>query len=71
MAELRVPISREELAKLLGGWFYETAGVRNRWNEDPVGVVIKEQVERLGHWKNRARGNPAKGYRKMVEGRSE
>ena len=34
----------------------------NRW--DPLYLVLKKELSALGYWRNKPRGDPAKGYDK-------
>jgi hypothetical protein len=54
-------VTKTELAAEIEKWFDATTGRQRQWIGDPVGVVIKERLERVGHWKRLPRGNPAKG----------
>lgn len=52
---------KQELAIEIRNWFFKTGNDKNRWNRDPVGIVIREELERLGQWKYKPRHKPKKG----------
>lgn len=56
MPELKIPVDKKYLSQLLESWFDETKKDVNRWNRDPVGMVIKNRLKAIGHWKLRSRG---------------
>lgn len=59
-------MTRRGLAKKIDGWFSDTVGDPNRWRRDPVGRVIREELRRVGNWKNAPRGNPRAGYEGLM-----
>lgn len=36
------------------------------FNRTKLYKMLKEELTRLGHWKNRGRGNPAKAYKASI-----
>lgn len=40
---------------------------KNFWSRDVIGLIIKDFCEGRGNFKNSPRGNPRKGYNKMME----
>ena len=50
----------ENLTKLLESWFKENQFNKNRWNDNEIGLLLKQNLLDLGNWKNKARGNPQK-----------
>lgn len=44
--------------------------IRSMTRHSPIYKVPKEELSALGYWKNRPRGNPAKGY-KVMKGEKE
>jgi hypothetical protein len=49
------------LARELSDWFANNQNNRSRWCDNPVGQTLKKCLERCGNWKNKRRGDPAKG----------
>ena len=43
-------------------WRYN---IRHMKRRDRFYKVLKEELMALGHWKNKPRGNPSKGYQAM------
>ena len=60
-----------ELTAALVAWFDRHAGSRDAWNRTAVGRLIKERLALLGAFKNKPRGDPAKGRAVMLERREE
>jgi hypothetical protein len=63
-------LRHEEVARVLDEWFGFVKGMGGRerseiWGRSAIGRVVKSRLVELGHWKNRERGNPAKGYKAM------
>lgn len=69
----RPSLRAEILAMELAAWFAWTGQTdyrrAHRWSADPIGAVIKGRLKELGHWRNRPRGNPAKGLQVMQDNR--
>jgi len=64
-------IDEKELAKYLEQWFNEVDITKEHfWDRSKVGQIIKKWLKMGGKWKNRARGNPRKGYKKLIENRN-
>lgn len=68
VVEVVMRSKKKRLAAELEGWFFARSR-HSRWARDPVAVVIRREVDRLGNWRNAARGNPELGYRRQQEGR--
>ena len=58
-------MTQKELANELSLWFQQHKR-DERKNNNPVWMVMKDNLDWIGHWKNLPRGNPRKGYRKMA-----
>jgi len=58
-------ITTEILARELENWFnkYENNKIKINWNTDPVGKIIKSNLQKQKRWKNLPRGNPSKAYK--------
>jgi len=41
--------------------------IRVMTNQTGLYRLLKDELSALGYWKNRKRGNPAKGYQKMID----
>lgn len=64
-------INENNLAAALEQWAKETNLTKTHlWERNPVGKQIKQIVNSIGKWKYRARGNPRKGYLRMLENRN-
>lgn len=60
-------IDEENLIAALHEWFGNPEIITNVhfWKRNKVAVEIKNNLQRLGKWKNKARGNPRKGFVEM------
>jgi hypothetical protein len=58
-----------QLAQELQLWFTRTALQRRRWKHNPVGRLLRQQLEADDHWKHQSRGdvNKAKAYSDAVK----
>lgn len=61
----------KEIAAGLRAWAVKNSSNRNKWSQNSLGITIKEIVKDLGNWKNAPRGNPRKGYIKMMENKNK
>lgn len=57
----------KELSIELIKWFKEYYGFEFKWCRTHTGKVMKEQLDKLGNWKNQPRGNPSKGRKAAIE----
>jgi len=62
-------ITDAQLASALAAWFDRHAGSRDVWNRSDVGRLLKARLIALGAFKNKPRGDPAKGRAVMLERR--
>lgn len=60
-------ITDDELAHALAAWFDRHGPTRDVWNRTAVGRLIKARLVALGAFKNKPRGDPAKGRAVMLE----
>lgn len=60
-------MTQKLLAEALKEWFLSKKGNINTFNDNPVGILIQKELEKMGHWKSAPRGNPRKGYERMKE----
>jgi len=62
-------MKQTELARYLTQWF-EKQGEKQHGrlydNKNPVCLVMKKNLVRLGYWKDLPRGNPEKGFQNMM-----
>ena len=59
-------IDENKLLKELEIWFeYNDLTKVHFWERNKIGKLIKNNIKSIGKWKNRARGNPRKGYLEM------
>ena len=56
-------MDKNELKEALKAWFRAENGEKYQWSRDEVGVFLKNELEKQGHWKALPRGNPKKGKR--------
>lgn len=64
-------MTQKQLSIHLNNWFNLVKTNQNFWSANPVATVIKENLIKLGNFKNKKRGNPAKGRRIMLENKSQ
>jgi hypothetical protein len=65
-------IDEIKLAEYLKQWFNQNNISKDHfWERNPVAVIIKNNLKSSGKWRNRARGNPRKGYKVMVDNRKK
>jgi hypothetical protein len=56
-------IDEKELARVLEKWFNNTNTTKiHFWNRNKVGLTLKNNLNNIGRWRNRKRGNPKRGY---------
>jgi hypothetical protein len=60
-------VTDAQLAAALAAWFDRHAGRRDIWNRSEVGRLLKARLIQLGAFKNKPRGDPAKGRAAMLE----
>ncbi len=60
-------MSKQELAAELCKYLKKHLGDKDFWHRDQIGKHIREFCEHRGNFKASPRGNPSKGYNKMVE----
>lgn len=58
-------MKEKELAAELNNWFKQIKIKQNFWNRNPVAQVIKENLSKIGNFKNLPRGNPRKAHETM------
>ena len=58
-------MNEENLIKEVKKWFDLHSNDRNKWCVSFFGIFLKNELEKLGNWKNAKRGNSEKAYRKM------
>ena len=46
-------------------WFNLQSNNKNKWCRNSFGVFLKNELNKLGNWKNAKRGNTRKAKRKM------
>lgn len=56
-------MNTKELAENLDKWFTETSNSKNRWNNNPVGLLLNKRLNETGNWKNAPRGDLRKAKR--------
>jgi hypothetical protein len=56
-------MNHKSIAEGIEGWFSDVGGMPE-WVrvKSPVWRVMRDRLTVLGHWKNRPRGNPKRGY---------
>lgn len=59
---------KDKLLVSLAEWFKFSANNRNRWHNDPIGKLIKQELIDTSNWKKRSNGKSAarKGYQAML-----
>lgn len=60
---MNIDITDETLAALLKNWIETNKSKSNPFSNNIVGLTLKTELTKLGHWKMKARGNPNKGQR--------
>ena len=45
--------------------------IKEMKRHQPLYYALKEELALLGYWKNKPRGNPRRGYERMIEGNTE
>lgn len=60
--------NEELLLALLGVWFDKHAKEKDCYSRNKVGLYLKTTLKKLGHWKNKGRGNPSAGKAAQPEG---
>jgi len=58
-------INDKELARLVKNWLRLKGSRRDVYSCNVMGQTLKQELKRLGHWKNARRGDAAKGYKAM------
>ena len=49
-------MKEEQLEKALLEWFDKHKNQRDVWSRNRIAILLKYQLKRLNHWKNKARG---------------
>jgi hypothetical protein len=59
-------MTNKELAEALKEWFKHNQSNRNLWNDNILGITLRDEMEKRGNWQSKPRGNPRKGQRIMI-----
>ncbi len=59
-------MTQKQLSIELNNWFKSNKPDKNFWNANPVALIIKENLIKMGNFKGRKRGNPKRAYKKML-----
>jgi len=66
-----IKIDEKALSEILNEWFELNKEKKlldkNFWARNKVGRQIKDKLTNVGKWRNKARGNPKKGYQEFLK----
>ncbi len=63
-------VTDAQLAAALAGWFDRHSATRDCWNRSEAGRLLKARLVALGAFRNKPRGDPAKGRAVMLRRRA-
>lgn len=59
----------KDVLEYLREWYRKNKNSERKWSNNELGIGLKKMMKLLKHWKDKPRGKPEKGLRKMLENR--